>query len=278
MLQTSMVEKIRDPLTRRAAIMRRLLIDGSASVEALAESQNVSVATVRRDLTVLEEEGSVQRTHGGAIMSVPREADQNFAQREQIDYEAKRLIARSAAAVIEPNWTLFMNDGSTQLALAKELVTLQFVMTVATPGVNIATTLSENPSVNAYLAGGLVRHKTLATSGGFVEQMLLCMNADIAFLAAEGFCGNEGLTFSHEVDAKIARTMHKKASRTIALITASKIGKRDRFTAIASKEVDILITDCQDEQTLSSARDMGVSVIIARNLQDTSVNPYLETA
>lgn len=273
-----MIEKIRNPLTRRAAIIRRLIIDGSASVEALAKDQDVSVATVRRDLTVLEEEGSVQRTHGGAVMSVPREADQNFAQREQIDYDAKRIIARNAAAVVEPNCTLFMNDGSTQLALARELVMSQFALTVATPGVNIATTLSENPSVDTYLAGGLVRHKTLATSGDFADLMLSSINADIAFIAAEGFSVNEGLTFSYEADAKIARTMHRKATRTIALITSRKIDKRDRFTAIASNEVDVLITDCQNEQTLNALRDMGVLVIYARNLEDTNVNSYLESA
>jgi DeoR/GlpR family transcriptional regulator of sugar metabolism len=92
--------------------------------------------------------------------------------------------------------------------------------------------------------------------------MLSAINADTAFVAAEGFSANEGLTFSYEADAKIARIMADKAATTVVLATARKIGKRDRMTAIPASRVDVLITDCQDETTLGAIRDRGVSVIV----------------
>ena len=265
MLQGLMANKNRIPSARRAAIQRQLLLDGTVSVEFLAEELSVSVATIRRDLTTLEDEGSVRRTHGGATVTAPHGADQAFALREQIDRDGKRLIARAAIELIEPDQTLFMNDGSTMLALAQELVASDMTLTVATPGVNIATALSENTRINAYLAGGLVRHRTLGTTGDFVEQMLSTINADTAFIAAEGFSENEGLTYSYEADSKIARIMHAKSTRTIVLATERKLGQRDRMTAIPISGVDALITDCRDESKVEAIRDLGIAVFIAAN-------------
>ena len=263
MLQHLITDKNRTPSGRRAAIQRQLLLEGAVSVELLARELGVSVATIRRDLTTLEVEGAVRRTHGGATVTAPRGADQAFALREQIDRDGKRLIARAAVELIEPDQTLFMNDGSTLLALAQELVVSDMTLTVATPGVNIASALSENSAISAYLAGGLVRHRTLGTIGDFVEQMLTTINADIAFIATDGFSENEGLTFSYEADSKIARSMHANATRTVVLATQRKLGQRDRMTAIPAAAIDVLITDCRDEAKVEAIRDLGVSVIVA---------------
>jgi DeoR family transcriptional regulator of aga operon len=257
--------KNKTPFARHAAIRRRLLLDGTVSVESLVSEFGVSVATIRRDLTILEQQGMARRTHGGATIPTRHGADQAFAQREQIDSEGKELIARAATELVAADNTLFMNDGSTVLALARELMASNMPLTVVTPGVNIATVLSENPAINAYLAGGLVRHKTLGTTGDFVEQMLTAINADTAFIAAEGFSLREGLTYSYEADAKIARVMQSKALQTVILATESKLDQRDRITAIPASKVDMLITDCQDEAKLSAIRESGISVIVVRS-------------
>ncbi len=260
-----MTEKNQTLAGRRAAIQRQLLLDGIVDVETLAHDLGVSLATIRRDLTALENDGSIRRTHGGATVTASRGADQAFALREQIDSEAKRQIARAAFELVRMDQAIFMNDGSTVLALARELVASDLGLTVATPGVNIATTLSENPRIDAYLAGGLVRHRTLGTTGDFVEQMLSVINADVAFIAAEGVSAEEGLTFSYEADAKIARIMAKKAAKTVVLATSRKLGQRDRMTAMPATDIDILITDCNDVMIIDEFQKLGIAVIVADN-------------
>ena len=252
---------VRNTAGRRLDIQRRLLLEGTVSVEALSRDLGVSEATVRRDLTILSEEGSIRRTHGGAVVAAPRGADQAFALREQLDAEAKRAIARSALSLVDPDQTLFMNDGSTVLALARELVAERVAVTVVTPGVNVATYLSENPAVTAYLLGGRVRHRTLGTSGGFAEEMLAMFNADVAFIAVEGFSVRDGLTYSYESDARLARSMSERATRTVVLATARKLEQRDRITALPAAAVDVLITDCADRGRLASLSDAGLDVV-----------------
>ena len=195
-----MEHKTRNPAARRLAIQRQMMLDGAVTVETLARELDVSVATIRRDLTLLEDEGMISRTHGGAIIHPPRGADQAFSLREQIDPEAKARIAASAVRLVEAGQTVVMNDGSTVLALAREIVAARLPLTVVTPGVNVAVALSEGREVTAYLLGGAVRHRTLGTAGHFAEEMLKAFNPDIAFIAAEGFSVGQGLTYSYEAD------------------------------------------------------------------------------
>lgn len=243
------------------AIERQLLLSGSLSVEHLARDLGVSVATIRRDLTLLDEEGVVRRTHGGALAKALRGADQAFAQRERVDADAKRQIARAALGLIDADQTLFMNDGSTILALARELLVSTLPLTVVTPGINIATSLAENSQIVSYLLGGRVRHQVLATSGDFTEQMLRGFNADLAFVAAEGFSLREGLSYSYETDAKIARLMAEQTTTVVVLATARKLEARDRITALPAESVDVLITDCDDPDLLATYRNVGISIV-----------------
>jgi DeoR family fructose operon transcriptional repressor len=257
--------KNKTPSYRYSVIQRQLLMDGTVSVESLAQNLHVSVATIRRDLTQLEKSGNVLRTHGGATIAEQRGAVKAFAIREQIDADAKRSIAREALHLIETDQTLFMNDGTTMMALANELVASEMALTVVTNGVNIATALSENPNIVTYLAGGLVRHRTLGTTGDFAEQMLSTFNADIALIATEGFSIADGLTHSYETDAKIARIMDGRATQTIVLTTARKLSQRDRILGIAASRVDILVTDCEVQDIVEPIRNSGISVFIAED-------------
>ncbi len=246
------------------------MLDGTVSVERLAQDLAVSVATIRRDLTSMEVSGTIRRTHGGAVIQSLRGADQAFAVRQELDVEAKKNIARTAVEMIRADQTLLLNDGSTLLAFARELAVLPIPLTVATVGVNIASCLSENSNMVTYLIGGLVRHKTLATSGAFAEEMLKAINADTAFIAAEGITVREGLTYSYETDAHLARLLRKQSTQTVVLATARKLRQRDRITAFAASSIDILITDCEDQDTVASFEDVGVKVVQAKPDAGTS--------
>ena len=139
---------------------------------------------------------------------------------------------------------------------------------VVTPGVNVATFLSECSTVSTYLLGGHLRHRTLGTSGAFAERMLDAFNADTAFIAAEGFGPEFGLTYSYETDATLARLMSERASRTVVLATARKLNQRDRITALPVGAVDILITDSDAPDILAAYQDAGVEVITAEPRDD----------
>ena len=55
------------PQNRRKVILEKLKKDGKVDIEQLIDELKVSAMTIRRDLTFLEAEEKVIRTHGGAI-------------------------------------------------------------------------------------------------------------------------------------------------------------------------------------------------------------------
>jgi DeoR/GlpR family transcriptional regulator of sugar metabolism len=52
--------------SRWEKILQELLRHGEVSVDSLARNFSVSAATIRRDLSELERQGLLRRTHGGA--------------------------------------------------------------------------------------------------------------------------------------------------------------------------------------------------------------------
>ena len=229
-------------------------------MDALAQALSASPATIRRDLAALERSETIQRTHGGAVVPGLRPAEQDFAFREGQDVSEKRAIAEAAVALIAPGSTIFMNDGSTIMAIAKALVASSIEVFVATPAVNVATKLAENPRATVCLLGGFVRHTSLATTGPFTETMAAQINADIAFISSDGLSAGNGLTFTHAADAALAKCMVAHSARVIAVTVTPKIGRDERITAVPVNHIDVVLTGCADEEKLDPLRSVGLTI------------------
>ena len=250
----------RNPAQRQGEIKRLLLARGALSVEELCSLVSASPATIRRDLTLLQDSLGIERTHGGATVQALRPAEQNFAAREAQDVAEKRAIAEAALALIEPGSTIFMNDGSSIMAVAKAIVASGIELFVATPAVNVATALSENPKATVCLLGGFVRQTSLATSGPFAEAMVAQINADLALISPDGLSAESGLTFTHASDAALATCMSDKAGRTVAIAVGAKLQRTERIGALPLSAVGEIITGSQDAVLLQALRKCGVKV------------------
>jgi DeoR/GlpR family transcriptional regulator of sugar metabolism len=250
----------RNPAQRQGEIKRLLLARGALSVEELCSLVSASPATIRRDLTLLHDSLGIERTHGGATVQALRPAEQNFAAREAQDVAEKRAIAEAALALIEPGSTIFMNDGSSIMAVAKAIVASGIELFVATPAVNVAAALSENPKATVCLLGGFVRQTSLATSGPFAEAMVAQINADLALISPDGLSAESGLTFTHASDAALAKCMSDKARRTVAIAVGDKLRRNERIGALPLSAVGEIITGCRDAILLQSLRKRGAKL------------------
>lgn len=114
-------------------------------VEALAETLEVSPATVRRDLAVMEAEGDLRRVHGGAVANAAeRVADEPlFDDKATRAATQKRRIAAAAAALLPAaHTTLSLDGGSTVLAFLAGLLVGQTQHTVVTNSLRVAHILA----------------------------------------------------------------------------------------------------------------------------------------
>jgi DeoR/GlpR family transcriptional regulator of sugar metabolism len=243
-----MKKSIRAPGVRQAEILRFLRTKSSATIEELCEHLGASAATIRRDLVALEKSDNLQRSRGGAIVPSLREAEQNFAQREARDAEEKIAIAEYVVPGLEPKSAVYLNDGSTVMAIAKIIVESRIELFVATPAINVASTLTASPTVTACLLGGFVRQTSLATSGPFAENMVGQIHADVAIISPDGIHPEQGLTFANAHDAALARRMAEQSRRVLVVATRAKLMSVSRVSGLTLSQVHRLVVGCPLDQ------------------------------
>lgn len=258
-----MNKKKRNPLARRRALRREITVQGSISVSELCNLFEASPATIRRDLAILEQDGVISRGYGGASVRPIRHAEEALAVREQSHLKAKQAISSVAISLIKSGDTLFVNDGSTMVPLVRDLALTDLELFIATPALNVAQILANNPNVTVCLLGGLLRQKSLATDGHFAEAMVGQINADIALLSCDGFSVNDGMCFSYLGDASLAQKMSKKAARTVGLVHSTKFDWRARITGVPLSSIDVLVTENLQADEGSKLSEANIKVIHA---------------
>lgn len=86
---------------RRKEIILLLKKEKRASVKQLSKKFDVSRATIRRDLSELEKNGFIRRTHGGAILSGTSKLEPSFKEKEDKLAPEKKEIGKTAAEIIK---------------------------------------------------------------------------------------------------------------------------------------------------------------------------------
>jgi DeoR/GlpR family transcriptional regulator of sugar metabolism len=253
----------RNPIARRRALRREIAERGEVSVNEMCELLDASPATIRRDLAVLAQEGKVSRGYGGASIPSMRPAEEALAVRAKKFALEKQVIARVALGFIAPGNTLFLGDGSTMLALAKEIALTDIELFIATPAVNISEILVGNPKITVCLLGGMVRQTSHATGGYFAEAMVEQINADLTITSCDAFSLSDGLCYSQSVDAALAKKMSLKSTSTMALVNHAKIDSKARICGIALDDIDIVVTEKQHSGMARRLENTNVRIVCA---------------
>lgn len=258
---------------RQRAIHDMLIRQGKVTVEDLATAYHVSSTTIRNDLARLEEQGLLQRTHGGAIPASPTLFEPTYAQRQVIRQEEKRGIARAAAALVEHGQTVLLDAGTTTFELAL-LLRERPRLTVVTNSLANAQALSDSPGVEVILTGGILQPRRRALLGPLASRFLEAFHVDHAFLAFNGVHPTAGFTVIDFDAAELKRTMMGCATKSVALADCGKIGQIAFARAASLADASLLITDSgASTETLERIREAGLSVTVASVQPSDRVSP-----
>src|SRR5215211_6105865 len=126
-------------------ILQELLRHGEVSVDNLAKQLDVSAATIRRDLSELEQQSLLRRNHGGAVPLAPMLYEpfrhvSSFQEQEQRCASEKRQIGLTAASLIADGEIIALGAGTTTTQVARSIRHRKGI-TVITNAINIAMEL-----------------------------------------------------------------------------------------------------------------------------------------
>ena len=240
---------------RFAMILDLLAQKRSATVLELCDALDASESTIRRDLTQLDRQGLLKKVHGGATL-VGRTvlADEPpMAAREEQSVEEKRLIARAAAAMITEKDFIFLDAGSTTLALAAALEGPALQAAYVTNGIAHARMLVQK-GCRTYLPGGQVRPITEAITGPETLAALQHYNFTKAFMGANGVALEAGFTTPDPEEAAVKACAARRAHEVWFLADDTKFGSIYPAVIAGLQDGSILTNRCPDpryrQQTL----------------------------
>lgn len=227
---------------RRIEILTYLREKKEASVADLAGKFNVSLPTIRADLTFLEENNKLTRTHGGAILNKKIGEYQTISEKKIINTDKKIMIAKKAIELVEENDTIALDSGTTSFALCKKLTSFKN-LTLIINDFAIANFLSENSTFKLIFVGGLIGRDINSTNGPKALSFLDNINCDKAFLACESFDLKKGFSTFDENQAAFKKRLMETSKTKIMLLDSSKFDKVSSFTFSKIEDFDYLISD-----------------------------------
>lgn len=250
---------------RQAYILNRIRADGGVKVADLVAELAVSDMTVRRDLELLDQQGLIEKVHGGATMVQERALfEPGFQAKSSLEQEAKEAIAEAAADLVPPGSAVAISAGTTTYAVARCLLNTP-ELTVVTNSLPVADLLHRRGRLDqrVILTGG-VRTPSDALVGPFAVASLRSVHVDRAFLGVHGMALKAGFTSPNLFEAETDRALVETGRLLVVVADHTKWGVVGMSTIVRLEQANVLFTDSRLGQDARDAlaRHVGKLVVV----------------
>lgn len=247
---------------RHESILTLLKEHGSVSVLQLAEQFGVSEVTIRKDLSTLEQQNRLYRSHGSAKAVNPYIGNRHIDEKKKRNVAEKRAIGEMAATLLVEEDSVILASGTTISAFAAEIKP-QGKLSVVTASTPVTEILSQQANIDVFQLGGLTRHSSLSVVGSFAEDMLSHFCCSKLFLGVDGIDLKGGLTTTDVQEAALNRAMIAASQKVIVLADSTKFGRRGLSKICGLDKVDLIITDGGvGPETLHQLAEHNIEVIV----------------
>lgn len=236
---------------RQQIILNLLKDQETVKINQLVEATGASEATIRRDLSQLEQKNRLKRIHGGASVLNQKREELSVSEKSTKNLHQKQAIAKYAASLVKDGDCIFLDAGSTTFQMIPYLKDKDIV--VVTNGLTLLDSLSEY-NLSTYLIGGYVKYKTRALIGRGAVQGLSQYQFDKCFLGANGVHASTGYTTPDPEEAMVKETALSLSQEAYVLCDATKINEVT-FAKITDITEASLITDEKNEELMKPIKE-----------------------
>jgi len=218
-----------------------VLRNGTATLEDLANEFQVSMNTVRRDVDGLLVRGRIRKTYGG-VVAMDNSNPVPMVVRSSQNQDGKQLIGRQAGELVKDSQTIFLDSGSTALALLSYLDGRRNV-TVVTHSLPALFEASKCPNLKLIALSGTYSPVTNSFVGNSTLEALRRISVDTAFIAATGISLERGLTNTTDFEAEIKRRVMQHAGSVVLLADHTKFDFISNISFFDLRNLSALVTD-----------------------------------
>ena len=233
---------------RHALILTEVRRSASIRISRLALRLGVAGETIRRDLIELGDAGLLNRTYGGATISLVT-SEPVIAERSQTMIEERARIGRGAAGLVEKGQIVMIDGGSTTYEVARSLSQLKRELTIITNSIGVASVAGANPTFRVILCPGTYDSREASVVGEDTVEFVKRYNADIAIIGASSLSA-DGPSDMISGAAAVKRAMIARALSTALVVTNDKFGRNSLERVCGLGELSDIVTDREPQPAL----------------------------
>ncbi|MDK7049473.1 DeoR/GlpR family DNA-binding transcription regulator [Aerococcus sanguinicola] len=223
---------------RRQLIVEMLEKESLVKVTSLVDQLGASEATIRRDLSTLEDEGKLTRVHGGARRHYSLDNEKSLDEKLTQHIEEKEAIAKAAANLVQDKDIIYLDAGTTTLQMVPHLAGLDIL--VVTNGIEQAMALNAL-AIDTIMLGGNLKKNTRAVVGSQAFQQLANYHFNKVFMGINAIHPDFGMTTPDIEEANIKQEAISQGGQVYFLADSSKLDKMS-FAKVADADTGIVIT------------------------------------
>lgn len=253
------------PSERLEIIIAEIYQNGSVQVSDLSKRMNCSEVTIRNDIRLLDQQGVLKKTYGGAIRK-ENELSVDFIPGEfYLNSEKKARIAKKAYEYIENGDAIIIDDSTTGSYLARYIKKHdEKKITVVTNSILAVADLSSAGHVELFIVGGHVKGNPPSALDNITVNGMRQFHANKAFIGVNGINLNVGLTSTGTPQMDIKREIINVSNETYVLADSSKFDNRNLFTVCKIDEIHKIITDSDIAKAhlqLAKAKNVQLDIV-----------------
>ncbi|MCP4385164.1 MAG: DeoR/GlpR transcriptional regulator [Hyphomicrobiales bacterium] len=227
---------------RRIQFISKVVLErGEVTNEELANSLDVSVMTIHRDLDELERRGVVRKVRNGATAQPSSSFESNIEFRMARAQETKSELCAFAARRVSPGDVLFIDEATTLLPIVPYLAKIGD-MTVITNFLPLQRALSSFDEVKLIGLGGEYVPQFDTMSGPICSQAVSQFRAT-KYLTSSSAIDGETVYHPEVAIAAVKRDMIRAADKSYLLADHSKLNRTALHRVAGIDDFEEIITD-----------------------------------
>ena len=247
---------------RHEQIVELVNAKGFVSVEDLAAHFDVTPQTMRRDINTIASENRVRRFHGGAS-AAPSTQNTEYTKRKHMQSPEKARIAKCVAAHIPDHASLFINIGTTNEAIARELLN-HTGLKIITNNLHVAAIVSGKEDFDVIIAGGKVRSRDGGIIGEATMDFVQQFRVDYGIIGISGVDDDGSLLDFDYQEVRVAQALIRNSRQVMLACDHTKFGRHAMIRLGDLGDIHVLVTDREPEDHFQSLlRDKGVQTLVA---------------
>ena len=244
---------------RQQTILNEVELHNRVLLTDIAETLDVSIDTIRRDVKELDTERKLRKVHGGAISLGFTTNSARNTNIYAIDEKIK--IAQKASTLLKDGGVIFIDGGTTCLELAR-MIPENLEITCFTLSLPVAMELTAKPNVTVIFIGGQISKESQISIGANAIHNLSEIKVDYSFIGTGYVDSTYGMTeFDWDI-VQLKKAVIKAAKKTVLLCISEKLNSQHRYKTCDINAINTMITELPPEnKLLNSFRNHDIRIL-----------------